>query len=101
LKHEGRSIGTYWQSEELVDTNKPISVALSHKLSENNGDAKRLLRAILGDKCVFDTPKPLKLTERLVEMFCPKDGIVFDAFGGSATTAHAVLSRTFVKVKKV
>jgi adenine-specific DNA-methyltransferase len=91
LKHEGRNIGTYWKSEEFFDANEPTSISLSHELSENNGDAKRLLKAVLGNNCTFDTPKPLKLTERLIEMFCPKEGIVLDAFGGSATTAHAVL----------
>lgn len=108
LKHEGRSIGTYWKPEDF-DIQETDSLGIPHQISGNNGDAKKLIKSILGDNCPFDTPKPLKLTERLVQMFCPKDGIVLDAFGGSATTAHAVLSlnaqdaeskRTFILIEQ-
>lgn len=93
LKNEGRVLGTYWQAEDILDiNNQTISLCLPYEDSGHNAGAKKLIKAILGDKCVFDTPKPLKLTERLIEMFCPKDGTVLDAFAGSATTAHAVLS---------
>lgn len=96
LKNEGRILETYWEGNEILDETwehqELTNLSLSHEISGDNGGAKKLIKAILGDKCIFDTPKPLKLTERLVEMFCPKDGIVLDAFGGSATTAHAVLS---------
>lgn len=96
LKNEGRVVGTYWAADEIVDetweTNEQLNLSLSHEISGHNDSAKKLIKAILGDDCIFNTPKPLKLTERLIEMFCPKDGIVLDAFGGSATTAHAVLN---------
>jgi adenine-specific DNA-methyltransferase len=95
LKNEGRVLGTYWEAGEVLDekwwSDEQLNLSLSHEISGHNDAAKKLIKAILGDDCVFNTPKPLKLTERLVEMFCPKDGIVLDAFGGSATTAHAVL----------
>ena len=105
-KNKGRNIGTYWEAGEVLDLNH-INEALPHEISGNNDEAKKLMKAILGDKCTFNTPKPLKLTERLIEMFCPKDGIVLDAFGGSATTAHAVLnlntqgaSRRFIIIER-
>ena len=95
-KNEGRNIGTYWRAEEVFDEacefQEAINISLSHELSGHNDGAKKLIKAVLGDKYVFDTPKPLKLTERLIEMFSPKDGLVVDSFGGSATTAHAVLN---------
>ena len=92
LKNEGRVIGTYWESNEVLDEEDGVfNLSMRHEISGHNGAAKMLIKAILGGNIVFDTPKPLKLTERLIEMFCPKDGIVLDAFGGSATTAHAVL----------
>jgi adenine-specific DNA-methyltransferase len=104
---EGINVGNYWKSEESIDIDDKESVGISPELSGNNCEAKKLIKAILGDKCVFDTPKPLKLTERLIEMFCPKDGIVLDAFAGSGTTAHAVLSlnakdsnRKFICIEK-
>lgn len=92
IKTEGRVIGSYWPSEEILDDEDQVfSEALSHEISSHNDAGKKLLKAIMGD-CPFDTPKPLKLTERLIKLFCPPDGIVLDAFGGSATTAHGVLS---------
>ena len=36
--------------------------------------------------------KALGRQNKVVQMFCPKDGIVLDAFGGSGTTGHATLS---------
>ena len=93
IRTEGRVVGTYWEFEDIADNyeEEEINYSMSHESSGHNDAAKKLMKAVLGDKCPFDTPKPLKLTERLVEMFCPKDGVVLDAFGGSATTAHAVL----------
>lgn len=95
LKNEGRVLGTYWEADEILDEHVPFNLSLTHELSGHNDGAKKLIKAVLGDDCPFDTPKPLKLTERLIQMFCPKDGIVLDAFGGSATTAHAVLSLNY------
>jgi len=89
LKNDGRVIGTYWESKDILD--EPFSLALTHEESGHNDSAKRLIKAIIGGDIVFDTPKPLKLTKQLIHILCPKDGIVLDAFGGSATTAHAVL----------
>lgn len=91
LKNAGRVLGTYWEADEILDNDKELSLAMPHEISGHNDAAKKLIKAVLGDGCVFNTPKPLKLTQRLIQMFCPKDGVVMDAFGGSATTAHAVL----------
>lgn len=45
-----------------------------------------------GDRNLFRNPKPVELIERLLEYTTRRDSIVLDAFGGSGTTAHAVLS---------
>jgi adenine-specific DNA-methyltransferase len=111
LRNEGRVVGTYWEADEVLDADDSdddtFNWSLRHELSGHNDEAKKLMKAVLGGDCPFDTPKPVRLTERLVEMFCPKDGIVLDAFGGSATTAHAVLnlnsrgaSRHFVLIER-
>ena len=47
------------------------------------------------DREVFDTPKPTMLIEYLLSMFCHKSSTVLDFFGGSGTTAHAVLNYNF------
>ncbi len=35
--------------------------------------------------------KPLKLFRKIVQIWCPKNGIVLDPFAGSGTTGQAVL----------
>ena len=99
LRQVGRIVGTYWESDEILDNvwdeDEQLQSSLRHEISSHNDAAKKLLNAMLGKKATDGgktTPKPLKLTERLLEMFCPKDGVVMDAFAGSGTTGHAVLS---------
>jgi len=41
---------------------------------------------------VFITPKPVKLIERVLQIFSEPDSIILDSFAGSGTTAHAVLA---------
>jgi len=41
---------------------------------------------------VFITPKPVKLVERVLQIFTAPDSIILDSFAGSGTTAHAVLA---------
>lgn len=40
----------------------------------------------------FDTPKPTRLIERILQISTNKDSITLDSFAGSGTTAHAVLN---------
>ena len=55
-------------------------------------DAKKEILSIFPDEIPFDTPKPSKLIERVVELATDKDSIVLDSFAGSGTTAQAVLN---------
>lgn len=41
----------------------------------------------------FDTPKPVRLLRRILQIATDKDSIVLDSFAGSGTTAHAVLAQ--------
>lgn len=45
------------------------------------------------DERVFAFPKPVSLIQRVISYCVPPDGIVLDSFGGSGTTAHAVLKQ--------
>ena len=45
----------------------------------------------LFDKPPFDTPKPIRLIKRLMEIATNKNDIILDFFAGSGTTAHAVM----------
>ena len=48
----------------------------------------------MGDKGVFDGPKPIRLIDRLLTLAnLNNNSIVLDFFSGSATTAHAVMKR--------
>ncbi|ODT64516.1 MAG: DNA methylase [Phenylobacterium sp. SCN 69-14] len=44
-----------------------------------------------GEK-VFDTPKPKRLLERILDVATDPSSVVLDSFAGSGTTAHAVLA---------
>lgn len=53
--------------------------------------AKTEIEDLLGNKEIFDTPKPTLLIEELLKMFTKKDSMILDFFSGSATSAHAVM----------
>ncbi len=40
----------------------------------------------------FDTPQPMRLIERILQIASDPDSIILDSFAGSGTTAHAVLN---------
>jgi len=56
------------------------------------------LHAIHSERVEHPTQKPLEVIERMIKASCPVDGIVFDPFMGSGTTAVAAkrLSRKFI-----
>ena len=53
-------------------------------------EANRALKALL-DGSYFDYPKPVRLIHRMIFLGTNKNDIILDFFGGSATTAHAVM----------
>lgn len=54
--------------------------------------AKAMLREMFKTADLFDTPKPIQLIGRILELAAVgKDAIVLDSFAGSGTTGHAVL----------
>lgn len=54
-------------------------------------EAKKELKDIFTGKLPFDTPKPVRLIERILSVAAGPDALVLDSFAGSGTTAHAVL----------
>ena len=64
---------TLWNSKEFIS---------------NKGTAE--VDELLG-KGIFDFPKPLALVQQIVQIASEEDSIVLDFFGGSSTTAHAVM----------
>ena len=60
----------------------------------SNEEAKKEVNELFQQADVFDTPKPTRLVQRMLEIATAKNdaAIVLDFFAGSATTAQAVLS---------
>ena len=71
---EGIVPQTYWPYEEVGHTQ----------------DAKKEIKAIFDGGMPFDTPKPSRLIERILQISSDPDSIILDSFAGSGTTAHAV-----------
>jgi adenine-specific DNA-methyltransferase len=57
-----------------------------------NQEGGRILQDIFGTKS-FDYPKPVSLFNSLVRMATKDEDFILDSFGGSGTTAHAVLKQ--------
>lgn len=74
---DGQTVPTYWGSEEVG----------------SNEDASNELLSLFEQHKLFDTPKPTKLIERILEISTsPHDeNIIMDFFAGSSTTAHSVM----------
>ena len=73
---QGRVPQTIWEYEEVGHTQ----------------DAKKDLKSIFTGEMPFDTPKPYRLIERILQIASDPDSIILDSFAGSGTTAHAVLN---------
>ena len=55
-------------------------------------EANSELKSIFNGTAPFDTPKPHRLIERILQIASDPDSIILDSFAGSGTTAHAVLN---------
>ncbi|MFZ1640806.1 MAG: site-specific DNA-methyltransferase [Candidatus Contendobacter sp.] len=66
---------TWWPHEEVGHTD----------------EARKEIQSIFGTQTAFDTPKPVRLIERILRIATKPGDLVLDFFAGSGTTAHAVL----------
>lgn len=59
----------------------------------HNHEARQELNALFDGASYFDTPKPVRLIKRMLEIGTNADeeNIILDFFAGSGTTAHAVM----------
>lgn len=60
---------------------------------EGNKKAAREVRELFGGLKVFDFPKPVDLLSRVIQIASNADSVILDFFGGSSTTAHAVMQK--------
>lgn len=74
---EGLVPWTWWPHEEVGHTD----------------EARKEVQAIFGTQTAFDTPKPTRLIQRVIQIATKPGELVLDSFAGSGTTGHAVLKQ--------
>ena len=72
---EGRMVTNFWKYTDVGHTD----------------EAKKELKALFDGEIPFDTPKPTRLIQRMIQISTDSRDIVMDFFSGTATTAHAVM----------
>lgn len=83
----------YYKIYAEEQTERPPETIWYNKDVGSNRTSMNQIKAIFRDGKSFDTPKPVGLVERILEIASEKDSIVLDSFAGSGTTAHAVLNK--------
>ena len=81
-------VKTYLEAKERGLT--PESIWFAEDVTTNEL-AKNLLKELFDGRSVFDTPKPVELIKRSIQLSAD-NGIVLDFFSGSCPTAHAVMA---------
>jgi site-specific DNA-methyltransferase (adenine-specific)/adenine-specific DNA-methyltransferase len=74
---EGFVPWTWWPHDEVGHTD----------------ESRKEIQDIFGTQTAFDTPKPTRLIQRILQIATDKDSLVLDSFAGSGTTGHAVLKQ--------
>jgi site-specific DNA-methyltransferase (adenine-specific)/adenine-specific DNA-methyltransferase len=57
----------------------------------HNQEATKEVKDIFGEGAVFETPKPTRLIQRIIQLATNTNDLILDSFAGSGTTGHAVL----------
>ncbi len=71
---------------------KPPTNYWSYENVGHTDEAAKTLRAIFNGRAAFETPKPYRLVERILQIAADENSIILDSFAGSGTMAHAVLN---------
>jgi adenine-specific DNA-methyltransferase len=86
---------TYWADEDYDIPDDLGATSWDHEQSGHSQTGIKELDAIVGPNHGFATVKPLRLFEKIIQLWCPPDGLVIDPFGGSGTTGHAVMGLNY------
>ena len=89
---KGKVPVTYWADEDLGYPVELDSTSWDYTELGRSSDGVSELSAIVGSGHGFNTVKPLKLFTKIIQLWCPHDGFVLDAFAGSGTAGHAVMA---------
>jgi adenine-specific DNA-methyltransferase len=88
---QGKVVMSYWADDDYDEPLILDATSWAHPESGHSQTGITELDNIVGDKHGFATVKPLRLFEKLIQIWCPPEGMVLDPFAGSGTTGHAVL----------
>lgn len=88
---KGKVPMTYWADDDYDDPLVLGSQSWEHEESGHSQTGINELNSLVGKGHGFDTVKPLKLMKKIVQLWCPPNGLVLDPYAGSGTTGHAVL----------
>ncbi len=89
---QGLVATTFWADEDFDTPEEIGAVSWGHRESGHSQQGVDELTAVVGAGHEFKTVKPLKLMQRIIEIWCPPQGLVMDPFAGSGTTGQAVLA---------
>ena len=64
-----------------------------HDEAGHTDEAKKEIQSLFGTQTAFDTTKPTRLIQRILQIATDKDSLILDSFAGSGTTGHAVLKQ--------
>ncbi len=88
-----RGWAPYYRIYAQANATRPPETIWSHEAAGSNRTAIADIKALFGGANPFDTPKPVRLLQRVLQAASERDSIVLDSFAGSGTTAHAVLKQ--------
>jgi adenine-specific DNA-methyltransferase len=72
-----------------------------YEFAGHNKEATLELKSLFDGDAPFDTPKPVRLLKRLIELFCLGNDFVLDFFCGSAAFGHAAMQFAAEKEHKI
>lgn len=87
---------TYWTDDDHELPEALGTVSWAHEQSGHSQTGIDELSAVVGRDHAFRTAKPLRLMQKIIQLWCPPDGLVMDPFAGSGTTGHAVLALNYL-----
>lgn len=89
---KGEVASTFWAADDFEIT---ADASWPHQVSGHSEQGVKELTAVVGEGHEFKTVKPLKLFNKIINLWCPTEGLVLDPFAGSGTTGHAILGLNY------
>ncbi|MEK7655614.1 MAG: site-specific DNA-methyltransferase [Patescibacteria group bacterium] len=71
----------------------PLTIWLRAEVGDNESAKKEIKELFPEIQLPFETPKPVTLLKKIIQLSTEKNSIILDSFAGSGTTAHAVLEQ--------